>query len=102
MAVIVTRVMTLVDGRRALVIAEWMSSNSISLSYMINDIVYLNKNSALDAFILWGNSRNSRDFKTNLFMKRKNIPIIFYDSLGAQIPESHHDFDFYMGTSDAI
>jgi hypothetical protein len=102
LAVIVTRVMTLVDGRRALVIAEWMSSNSLSLSYMINDILYFYKNSALDAFILWGNSKNSRDFKTNLFLKRKNIPIIFYDSLGTQIPESHHDFEFYMGTSDAI
>jgi len=102
LAVAVTRVMTLVDGRRAMVIAEWMCSNSLSLSYIINDILHFYKNSDLDAYILWGNSRNSRDFKTNLFIKRKNIPIIFYDSSGTQTPESHNDFDFYMGSSDAI
>ena len=60
------------------------------------------RNSDMDAFILWGNSRNSIDFKKNLFIKRKNIPIIFYDSLGTQTPELNYDFDFYMGTSDAI
>jgi hypothetical protein len=102
MAVSVTRIMTLADGRRTVVIVEWMCCSSLNLSYIINDVVHFYRNSDMDAFLLWGNGINLIDFKKNLFIKRKIIPIIFHDSLGTQTPELYYDFDFYMGTSDAI
>ena len=102
--VVVSRVMDLPDGRKAVAIPEWMISKDLSLSYLLINIIYYYRKLDLDVFILWGIDSNLyiSDIKKNLFIKRNKIPIIIHNKSAVNIEDLGEKFQFYMGSSDAV
>jgi len=103
-AIVVARIFSSREDKKALSLVEWMADKSVSLSYLFSEVINYFKKSDIDHYYLWVPNKGHKAIaaKNNIFLLKRSAPIIFFDNKAAREICSSNRFDFYLGSSDAI
>lgn len=104
-AMVVVREFSYRKGRRVAAIVEHMSVQEVSVVYLLSEVLNLIKNHSIDYYYYYSSASGSAlaNAKKNFFFRHNPAPIVFEKSeLSERICQSNDNFEFHLGSSDAV
>ncbi|MDC0239172.1 hypothetical protein OAK82_02210 [Candidatus Thioglobus sp.] len=103
--IIVSRIRRTTSNLKSVYIAEWMLDKNISLNYCILEVLDFYKKKNIDSFHFISQESDISLINSFgcLFFPRKQVSIIFTDTdFNRSLDKRDTNFDFYLGSTDAV
>jgi hypothetical protein len=104
-SVIAVRLASLGGNRQVFSIVEWMSEERVAFGYLLSQIVHACRDREIDLFTFWtkASGAEARAAKFSLFSRRARVPVILANTpRGQEVSRSADNFQFFMGSTDAV